>query len=52
MDTAEFPFHQAEVYHQYHDGFAMGEDYPATYNGLKSKAVAEGRLKSSGCPDI
>ena len=28
MDSNAFPFYQAEPYHQFHDGFAWGEDYP------------------------
>ena len=50
-DTASFPFYQAEVYHQYHDGFFPGEDYPAIYNKLKGKFVRDGSLDSTGCPD-
>ena len=51
-DTAAFPAYQAEVYHQYHDGFAYGEDYPKSYNNLRDKFVAAGTLDSTGCPDI
>ena len=47
MDTAAFPFFQAEPYHQFHDGFAWGEDYPGAYNGL-AKAL---RVADSGCPN-
>jgi len=52
MDTAAFPFHQGEVYHQYHDGFMPGENYPdKEYNGMRDRAYKAGRLKSTGCPD-
>ena len=52
MDTAKFPFYQAEIYHQYHDGFMAGEQYPESYNALAMKAYKQGRLKETGCPDI
>jgi peptide methionine sulfoxide reductase MsrA len=52
MDTATFPFHQGEVYHQYHDGFFPGEDYPASYNLLQVKFAQAGVLKTTGCPDV
>mmetsp|Transcript_52508 Transcript_52508/g.93714 ORF Transcript_52508/g.93714 Transcript_52508/m.93714 type:complete len:401 (-) Transcript_52508:220-1422(-) len=51
-DTADFPFHIGEVYHQYHDGFMPGENYPDSYNNLKKGAFKDGRLPWSGCPDI
>ena len=34
MDSDKFPFYVAEQYHQFHDGFAWGEDYPSSYNKL------------------
>ncbi|KAL3788258.1 hypothetical protein HJC23_011890 [Cyclotella cryptica] len=37
MDSKEFPFFVAEQYHQFHDGFKWGEDYPKSYNSLASK---------------
>eukprot|EP00956_Cyclotella_meneghiniana_P031914 scaffold85521_cov72-Cyclotella_meneghiniana.AAC.8 len=37
MDSKEFPFYVAEQYHQFHDGFKFGEDYPKSYNSLASK---------------
>jgi hypothetical protein len=92
MDSNKFPFYQGEVYHQYHDGFFPGEDYPRfkvllpfyfsfpfgnslrkkiplichhhhlcqqqhrqqarSYNELRDRAVAEGRLRGIGCPDM
>ena len=41
----------AELYHQYHDGFMLGEQYPESYNALAKKAFAQGRLQKTGCPD-
>lgn len=52
MDTAKFPFIQAEVYHQYHDGFMPGESYDQAYNDLGKAAYAKGRLEVTGCPDV
>lgn len=37
MDSKEFPFYVAEAYHQFHDGFNWGEDYPKSYNSLVSQ---------------
>jgi hypothetical protein len=51
MDTEKFPFYQAELYHQFHDGFMPGEQYPEKYNSLAKAAYAEGRLEVTGCPD-
>lgn len=52
MDSEMFPFYQAEVYHQYHDGFFPGENYPNSYNNLQIKFAQAGVLKTTGCPDI
>ena len=51
-DTADFPFYQAEVYHQCHDGFMKGEQYGKAYNDLRMRAYNAGRLGDTGCPDI
>lgn len=51
MDTAQFPFYSAEPYHQFHDGFAWGEDYPASYNGLAKSLFKSGLVKDTGCPN-
>ena len=51
MDTAEFPFYVAEQYHQFHDGFNFGENYPSSYNNLASKLAKEGTLGTSDCPN-
>ena len=42
-----FPFRIAEPYHQFHDGFAPGENYPDRgYNDLGAKLS----FPDSGCP--
>ena len=51
MDTEKHPFYLGEVYHQFHDGFAWGEDYPASYNSLAGKLVKAGVLEDKGCPN-
>lgn len=51
MDTDEFPFFVAEQYHQFHDGFNFGENYPDSYNGLAGKLAKAGTLGTSGCPN-
>ena len=50
LDTAEFPFLVGEPYHQHHDGFASGEDYPGSYNSLGQKRLKAGGFLDSGCP--
>ncbi len=42
MDTAEYPSFVAEQYHQFHDGFAFGENYPNSYNSLASAFAKKG----------
>jgi len=42
MDIDEFPFYVGEAYHQFHDGFAFGENYPDKYNALSQKYVNKG----------
>lgn len=51
MDSDKFPFYQAEVYHQFHDGFMLNEQYPQEYNSIRDAKVAEGVLKPTGCPE-
>lgn len=48
LDSAQFPFFQAEVYHQFHDD--MTEVYSAAYHALKAAFVGAGRLRATGCP--
>jgi peptide methionine sulfoxide reductase MsrA len=50
MDTEKFPFYVAEAYHQFHDGFAMGENYPDSYNSLIELYVNKGENFGS-CPN-
>ena len=50
MDTKAFPFHTAEIYHQFHNDF-KGPRYPAAYNALKDKMVENGQLTETGCPE-
>lgn len=51
MDSNVFPFKQAEIYHQYHDGFMPGEQYPEKYNSLVKAAFRNGIVSRTGCPD-
>jgi hypothetical protein len=48
-DSAVFPFHQAEVYHQFHDDMTVR--YGAAYNDLRKLALADGRLQETTCPN-
>jgi len=48
-DTAKFPFHQAEIYHQFHDDFLPGGNYPDAYEALRTDLVCGGRLSNLGC---
>ena len=50
-DTARFPFYQAEPYHQFHDGFAWGEDYPNSYNSLAGSLFKAKLVQDTGCPN-
>merc|ERR1719440_1078353 len=50
-DTEKYPFYLGEAYHQYHDGFAWGEDYPGSYNNLASRKIKAGQLRDAGCPN-
>lgn len=49
-DSKEFPFYQAEVYHQFHNDF-QSPAYGKAYNSLADLAFDDGRIKSTGCPD-
>ena len=42
MDTSEYPSFMGEQYHQFHDGFAFGENYPNSYNSLASAFAKKG----------
>ena len=52
MDSAKFPFYLGEFYHQFHDGFMRGEDYPASYNNIKNNLASAGKLDDTYCPSI
>jgi hypothetical protein len=49
-DTKIFKFHQAETYHQFHDGFVSGQQYGDDYHKLRDTLSLDGRLKRTGCP--
>eukprot|EP00965_Chrysotila_dentata_P248496 6208362-Pleurochrysis_carterae.AAC.3 len=51
MDSDKFPFFAAEPYHQFHDGFNWGEDYPRAYNSLAAKQAKAGLIADTGCPN-
>jgi len=48
-DTAQYPFNPAEVYHQFHDDFLPGGNYPDSYEALRNTLVCSGRLSNLGC---
>jgi len=50
MDIKRFPFFLGEPYHQFHDGFAPGEDYPDSYASMREWYLAQGRIQDTGCP--
>ncbi|GMH63459.1 hypothetical protein TrRE_jg4257 [Triparma retinervis] len=52
MDNNKYPFYLGELYHQFHDGFARGEDYPASYNNIKNNLEAAGKLEDTTCPFV
>ena len=47
-DTTEFPFHPAELYHQYHND--MGVSYGNKYAALRNAAEQRGVIALSMCP--
>jgi peptide methionine sulfoxide reductase MsrA len=52
-DTAQFPFHQAEVYHQFHNDYPTPGNtgiYPASYNALQQTLRCHGTVKVTTCP--
>mmetsp|Transcript_15729 Transcript_15729/g.18165 ORF Transcript_15729/g.18165 Transcript_15729/m.18165 type:complete len:305 (+) Transcript_15729:1153-2067(+) len=50
-DTNQFPFYQAEKYHQFHNDF-RGPPYGQDYNQLVDLEFSGGKiLKTTGCPD-
>mmetsp|Transcript_89398 Transcript_89398/g.178664 ORF Transcript_89398/g.178664 Transcript_89398/m.178664 type:complete len:284 (-) Transcript_89398:235-1086(-) len=52
MDSTQFPSYVAEPYHQFHDGFAPGENYPNSYNGLAKAHLSAGLFVDSKCPSF
>lgn len=50
-DSDTFPFQQAETYHQFHDDYLPGGDYPSSYNQLTSALQSSGRLVATTCPN-
>lgn len=50
MDTEKYPFYIGENYHQFHDGFAFGENYPDSYNKLNKQFASKGEDFGS-CPN-
>jgi len=48
-DTAEYPFYQAELYHQFHDDFMDGGDYSDSYNALRGELQESCRLAPTPC---
>lgn len=51
MDSTKYPFYVAEQYHQFHDGFNYGENYPNSYNSLAFSLAKENNLGLSACPN-
>jgi peptide methionine sulfoxide reductase MsrA len=49
-DSTKFPFHQAEIYHQFHDDF-QSPPYGNAYHQLADKLLQDNRLVTTGCPD-
>lgn len=49
-DSATYPFHQGELYHQFHDDYLPGGNYEEAYNKLLVLHACAGNLKSTGCP--
>ena len=50
MDSNQFPFYPAELYHQFHNDF-QGPPYGRVYNRLQSVLANEGIIGSTGCPE-
>jgi len=51
VDSETYPSYVAEQYHQFHDGFNFGENYPNTYNDLGGKFSKAGEDFGS-CPRV
>eukprot|EP00747_Dinoflagellata_sp_TGD_P168693 gnl/TRDRNA2_/TRDRNA2_195684_c0_seq1.p1 gnl/TRDRNA2_/TRDRNA2_195684_c0~~gnl/TRDRNA2_/TRDRNA2_195684_c0_seq1.p1 ORF type:complete len:298 (+),score=50.38 gnl/TRDRNA2_/TRDRNA2_195684_c0_seq1:60-896(+) len=48
MDTSKFPFHQAELYHQFHDD--MVDMYGQKYHSIRRELEKSKRIIATGCP--
>lgn len=48
-DSNQFPFQQAETYHQFHDDYLSGGDYPTSYNELTKVLQNSNRLSATTC---
>lgn len=49
-DSTKYPFHQGEIYHQFHDD--MIDRYPEKYHDLKQTLLKAGQIKEVGCPEF
>mmetsp|Transcript_55643 Transcript_55643/g.129544 ORF Transcript_55643/g.129544 Transcript_55643/m.129544 type:complete len:296 (-) Transcript_55643:63-950(-) len=50
-DSTRFPFHQAEIYHQFHDDYLPNGKYPEEYNSLYRVLLCTGELSPTSCPN-
>lgn len=48
-DTEEYPFYQGEMYHQFHDDFMPGGQYPQSYNDLQAVVAQTCLITPTGC---
>lgn len=51
MDSDQYPSYVAEQYHQFHDGFNFGENYPNSYNNIAGQLAKAGEDFGS-CPRV
>lgn len=51
MNSNAFPSFVAEQYHQFHDGFAFGENYAQSYNGIAERLENKNVLGENNCPN-
>jgi len=49
-DSNLFPFHVAEMYHQFHDDF-QSPPYGSSYNGLRDRFKTQSLIRETGCPE-
>jgi len=49
-DSNKYPFHQGEVYHQFHDD--MQDRYSQDYHKLKDVLIASGKIAKVDCPEV